>query len=334
VEPTFVPDPVRLPEWPSDLPKPARLAAASSSSGLSTTFVTRFDRSFRHGPWAMKQVISRKTAELARAGGRPEGEELDWSRTLFVDVEAGVHPRGGLCLYLLGVGRFVGKGRGAGDFEVRQHAALTEEGEREVLAAAAAEAAGADWLVTFAGRSFDAPLIAERARAERVDVALPARHLDLFRIAHRLMRRRFADTRLVTLERELLRYERQEDLPSHLIPRAWKAMFEEGNERLLWAIVRHNLLDVVALPPLAAELTLRIESPEEETEQGRLDERDATQLEASIVEARRALEVAPSWRLASAKARVRRLEKKLAALRRESGELDEPESDPRAADAD
>jgi hypothetical protein len=135
----------------------------------------------------------------------------------------------------------------------------------------------------------------------------------------KLLRRRFADTKLVTLEKELLRYERDDDLPGRAAPRAWQLLFDEGQEPLLWAVVRHNLLDVLALPALAAELSLRVESPAEELEQERLTERDVAAVEQSLAEARAALAAAPPYRLASAKARVRRLERKLAQLRGDEG---------------
>ena len=311
----LVPDPVPRLIWPAALPRPA----AQSRAGI-TRFTTRFDRGFRHGPWSIGEIARRATSELSRlAGGASrtgeaeasgaEAAPLDWEGALFLDLESGPHRRGGACVHLAGIGRFDPDG-----FEVRQVAAIDPEAEVELLAAVAAEAAQASSLVTFAGRSFDAPLLVERARAEGVPLALPRRHFDLYRMGGRILRRRFDDSRLVTLERELLRFERGDDLPSGLVPVAWRSGIEEGDDSLLWAIVRHNLLDVLALPALAAELALRLESPQEELEQRQLDGRDAAAVAASLAEARRALKSAPPYRLASARRRVARLERRLESL--------------------
>jgi len=100
--------------------------------------------------------------------------------------------------------------------------------------------------------------------------------------------------------------------------------------------VRHNLLDVVALPALAAELTLRLESPEESLEQSRLDEQEAAGIAESLEEAKRALEVAPPHRREAARRKVRRLEKRLQTLQPDAAEAPPPDEGaaPRADDGE
>jgi hypothetical protein len=307
-EPRLVREPGPQPFWPPELPRPRMRAR-----GALATFLTRFEPGFRHGPWCMREVLRRPAGELAQLAGRGDGP-LSWGSALFLDLESGVHPRGGPILRLAGLGRL-----GDGGLKVCQYAALSPDGEREVLDAVARDAGRATDLVTFAGRSFDAPLLVERARALGVRLALPRRHFDLYRMSVKLLRRRFEDARLITLERELLRFERAGDLPGAAVPRAWAFESDEAQDALLWAVVRHNLLDVLSLPALAAELALRLECPQEQFEQARLDEREGRVLEAQLQEARRALEAAPSRRLEAARRRVRRLEKKLAELRGEDG---------------
>jgi len=303
--PELVRDPAPEPPWPPELPRPA-LAA----SGELWTFTTRFDRDFRHGPWSIGEMARRPTGDLSRLAGRREEERLEWLEALFLDLETGPHVRGGVSIHLAGCGRFV-----EGRLEVRQYAARSEEGEPALLAAVARDAAAAGDLVTYAGKSFDAPLLAERARACDVELALPRRHVDLYRVAAKLLRRRFADARLVTLERELLRYERPDELGGAAAACAWREGGGEGGSAWLPAILRHNLLDVLALPALAAELTLRLECPQELLEQGRLDEREAGELASALEEARRELATAPPHRVEAARRRVRRIERRLEALR-------------------
>jgi uncharacterized protein YprB with RNaseH-like and TPR domain len=337
VEPELVRDPMPEPFWPAGLPRPRHRA-----SGALSTFTTRFEGAYRHGPWSMAEIVRRATAELAQlAGGAAADEGLDWERALFLDLEAGGHPRGGSCIHVAGLARFVATAAHDADdefrgFEVVQLVAHTEAGERALLETVARAAADATALVTYSGKSFDAPLLAERARSHALELALPRRHFDLYRMGTKLLRRRFSDTKLVTLERELLRYERVLDLPGIAVPWAFRTASEDGIDALLWAIVRHNLLDVVALPALAAELTLRLESPEESLEQSRLDEQEAAGIAESLEEAKRALEVAPPYRREAARRKVRRLEKRLQTLQPDAAEappLDEGAA-PRADDGE
>jgi len=258
--PSFEPDPEPPIPWPDDLPRPRE-----RRRGAFSALVTRFELAFRHGPWSFHEIARRAFDELTLLTGRRGGEKLSAPDAAFLDVEAGSSPRGGSCLFLVGVGRLEDDA-----FVVRQFLARTPEGERDVLAAAAAELARAPQLVSFNGRSFDVPLLLERARFEAVEFAPAKVHFDLLRMAERLVRRRFADARLATLERELLRYERIDDLPGAAAPRAWLDLFEEGSERLLWAVLRHNLLDVLALPALSAELAFRLESPQDVLERERV----------------------------------------------------------------
>src|SRR5688572_7569919 len=138
-EAELVRDPTPEPFWPAGLPRPQ--LEMESGDGFAT-FVTRFESAYRHGPWTMAEVLRRPTAELSQlAGRRGEDDRLQWSGALFLDLEAGVHPRGGVCVFLAGLGRFVEDGdertSGFAGFEVRQFIARTELEEHAVLAAVA-----------------------------------------------------------------------------------------------------------------------------------------------------------------------------------------------------
>jgi uncharacterized protein YprB with RNaseH-like and TPR domain len=252
----FEPDPDEPLALPEDLPR-----AVEERRGALSAFTTRFELSFRHGPWSFHELSRRPLQELSVLTGRRAGEKLSAASAAFLDVEAGSHPLGGSCLFLVGVGRLAEDG-----FVVRQFLAREPEAERDLLAAVAGELARAPQLVTFNGRSFDLPLLIDRAQADGVAVTPSANHFDLLRMAERLVRRKYGDARLVTLERELLRYARVDDLPGAAAPRAWLELFEEGRDRLLQAVLRHNLLDVLALPALACELSFRMESPQDQDE--------------------------------------------------------------------
>ncbi len=237
------------------MPVTATLRAMSPIS----TIVSRFEPSEIHGPWSMGEVARRSGEELALLAGVATSGPLDWSAALFLDLETGTHPRGGKCVWLAGTARFID-----GTFVVTQRLAATWEAERELLVAVAEELRGARELVSFSGKSFDVPVLRARTKSEQVELKLPARHFDLYRIAGKLFPRgHFGDQKLQTFERELLRFVRDDDLPGSAMPLAWQSLEESGGEALRGAVLRHNLLDVLALPALAAELAFRFECPQE-----------------------------------------------------------------------
>ena len=235
-EPVFVPD--ELPaRWPADLPAPV-----VAEQGSHSTWTSRFAGDWRHGPWALREVQRRSGGELALLAGTRDPAPVAWERALFLDLEVGTHPRGGPCLFLAGSARFVD-----GELIVTQRLARDADGEASVVAALLADLATSSELFTFSGKSFDVPMAKARAAAHALDVTLPARHFDLYRMAGKLLRKRFGDQKLQTYERELLRFERHDDLPGSAMPLAWHELSEPGGAALRIAVLRHNLQDVLAL---------------------------------------------------------------------------------------
>jgi hypothetical protein len=114
------------------------------------------------------------------------------------------------------------------------------------------EAAGA--IVSFHGKSFDAPRLDDRFRLAGLEPALAGRpHLDLLHPLRRLHGHRLSDCRLRTLEKDLLGFTRVDDLPGALCPEAYFA-YLRGFEHRLGEVFEHNRLDVVSLSALAGSL--------------------------------------------------------------------------------
>ena len=254
-DPVFIPDEMPAP-WPADLPLPEVVAGERHCAWIS-----RFDADWRHGAWALREVVRQRGPELARLAGLRDEAAVDWERALFLDLEVGRHPRGGPCLFLAGTARFAD-----GALVVTQRLARDADGEAELLAALLLELAQAGALFTFSGKGFDLPMTTARAEAHGLAPRFPPRHFDLHRMAGRLLKKKFGDQKLKTFERELLRYERVDDFAGSELPAAWHELSEPGAGALRVAVLRHNLLDVVALPALAAELAFRLEHPQEHDE--------------------------------------------------------------------
>jgi uncharacterized protein YprB with RNaseH-like and TPR domain len=108
-------------------------------------------------------------------------------------------------------------------------------------------------LITFNGKSFDAPFLESRLRFHGYFEPLRFAHVDLLHLARRLWRNRLPDFRLQTLERRLFGRRRLADLPGSEVPRVWEDFVRHGELRHLPGIWEHNLRDLTTL----AELLIR-----------------------------------------------------------------------------
>lgn len=103
-------------------------------------------------------------------------------------------------------------------------------------------------LVSFNGKSFDAPLLATRFRLQGLKTPLAGMaHLDLLHPTRRLFGQRWTDCRLLTLERELLGYTRTDDLPGSEAPEAWFRYMRAGQADALIKVIEHNRQDIISL---------------------------------------------------------------------------------------
>ena len=130
--------------------------------------------------------------------------------------------------------------------------ALGEEGP--MLERVRQRIAAASMLVTFNGKTFDLPLL--RTRFVMAGMSPPAEpaHLDLLHVArrvHRARSRRSAGAcRLVALERDVLGFERVDDIAGGDVSACYLHFLWTGDARGLLGVIEHNAWDVVAMAAL------------------------------------------------------------------------------------
>lgn len=116
---------------------------------------------------------------------------------------------------------------------------------------------GYDVLVTFNGKAFDWPMVCERSVRHRFPAMRSGQalqHVDVLKHARRRWRRQLPDCRLQTLERNVCRRQRTDDIPGHLIPAAYAEFVRTGFERDMDVVLYHNALDLVTSFDLALRL--------------------------------------------------------------------------------
>lgn len=111
-------------------------------------------------------------------------------------------------------------------------------------------------LVSYNGKSYDAPLLTARYRLSRMANPLAGRaHLDLLHPSRRRWRGHYENCRLATIERQVLGVVREDDLPGSEAPGAWLGYLRGGGAQLLRRVLQHNHTDVVSLLRLLRHLS-------------------------------------------------------------------------------
>lgn len=103
-------------------------------------------------------------------------------------------------------------------------------------------------LVSYNGKSYDAPLLATRYRLARIPNPLSGlAHVDLLHPMRRRYRHIWPNCKMATAERQLLGVVREDDLPGSEAPRAWLTYLRGGSSTNLKRVAAHNLQDVRSL---------------------------------------------------------------------------------------
>jgi uncharacterized protein YprB with RNaseH-like and TPR domain len=195
----------------------------------------------------LRSDVERRRASWGLLPEPPPGEVelsslrcLGLERALFLDLETcGLNSSP---VFLAGTMHWNGE-----DFVLRQYFARHYGEEAALLAAVFEQARGFECLVTFNGKSYDAPFLAARALTHGIELALPRHHLDLLHHARRQWREELPDCRLTTLEWRVCRRRRVGDVPGEQVPGLYHEYVRHGDPWRLVPVFHHNLLDVTTM---------------------------------------------------------------------------------------
>jgi uncharacterized protein YprB with RNaseH-like and TPR domain len=252
-------------DMPGYSAKPGGPRPSSATADAATTTLESVEAFLPGGEWRDEHgavyVHERLRSEIERprAGwgclDEPSDEEpllqalvgLGLERTLFLDLETG-----GLAsspVFLAGTMHWNGT-----DFVLRQYFARHYGEESALLRALGEQVARFDALVTYNGKSYDAPFLRSRALIHRVRMRMPSIHVDLLHPARRRWKDRFDDCRLQTLERWVCRRRRVGDVPGDEVPGLYHDFVRSGNAWRLVPVFHHNLLDVITMAEILRAL--------------------------------------------------------------------------------
>ena len=189
----------------------------------------------------------------------------DAAALLFFDLETtGLAGGAGTYAFLVGCGTFE-----EGAFHTRQFFLATYAAERPLLGAVARYLANAGLLVSFNGRSFDAPVLETRYLFHRLTVPFSGvAHLDMLHASRRLWGGDEGCS-LKALEQTLSGVVRHGDIPSSDIPARYVQYVRTGDARPLGPVFEHNRLDLLSLAVLTSLAVRLVEEGAGGTRDGR-----------------------------------------------------------------
>ncbi len=224
----------------------------SNALGACYFIRTTFPSHSYHGSFRIDSLTGPDMDSAAILAGEPRIASLAIDNALFLDTETtGLAGGTGTFAFLIGLGWFEGN-----DFIVCQLFARDYHEEAAMLAMLREIVSEKRFLVTFNGRGFDLSLLAARFILSRQRNPFPDMpHLDLLFPARRLIGHRLENSRLVTLEKEVLGVMRTDDVPGFEIPARYFNWLRTRDASLLTEVFHHNRLDIVSMAALVHHLT-------------------------------------------------------------------------------
>lgn len=204
----------------------------------------RRPREYLHGTLPLRAMTRISDDWLSRWGKFSSPRKFDPRKTIFVDTEtSGVSGGGGTIPFLIGIGYYYG-----GQFRVEQFFVDSHSREEGMLDLVAQFVTPFHTLVTFNGKTFDIPLLETRYLLKRkVSPFSRMEHLDLLHPSRQLWNLTLDNCRLQTIERDILGFHRDDDLPSHEIPQAYFDYVRWGKADPLYRVFGHNAHDIISL---------------------------------------------------------------------------------------
>lgn len=204
-----------------------------------------------HGELLLNSIHRLNTGSFSVFDDLFNKKELNPESILFIDTETtGLAGGTGTLAFLVGLGYF-----DKDSFKVRQYFMRDYGEEAAALNAITRFASKFEHLVSFNGKGYDIPLLQARMILNRIKFDFSGySHIDLLYPARMIFKHRLEDCRLSSMERFVIRFFREDDIPSEEIPYLYFRYLRSRNPVLMDKVFYHNAMDIVSL----AVLTTRI----------------------------------------------------------------------------
>lgn len=225
--------------------------------GESFVYEQRFPLSQLHGRVSLRPAA---LPEILGAWAKDERiTQLPAEKFVFFDTEtSGLAGGTGTYAFMVGAGRFEGD-----EFVLAQFFLRDPSEEPAMLETMAAFFAPAEALVSYNGKSFDAPLLTTRYKLHGIPVPFEGyAHIDLLHLARRLWRDRLASRTLQSIEQHILGVKRTtEEVPGYEIPYLYFDYLRERDATPMKGVFYHNEVDILSLAALLNHAAAMLHDP-------------------------------------------------------------------------
>jgi uncharacterized protein len=231
-----------------------------TASGTLWQRIERLEPTHRVGDVTTREAAGADPKVLAELALDPSLAGTATGSWLFVDTETTGLGGAGALVFLIGMAAI----EPSGAVVVEQLLMVDPSDELPVLERLSERVHAASMLVSFNGKAFDRPMLEGRIVMNRLPALPPRPHFDLLHVGRRLHRRRLGSCTLKTLEREVLAFERGDDIDGSEVGPIYSHFLRSSDATGIAAVVAHNFWDVVSMvalvglygqrtPPLLAE---------------------------------------------------------------------------------
>lgn len=211
--------------------------------GSFVKVISDFDQSYIHGSSAMFEMNHEIKYRPEFFAGVESETEINPEKLLFFDMETTGLGGAGTVAFLVGLGSLTKDG-----FQVRQYFLPDFPDEAAMLEEIRSEFTDSTIVVSYNGKSFDMPILRDRMIIQRVERKLDiCDHIDLLHSTRKLFRLRLGSCTLGNIEREVLSFYREGDVPGELVPGIYFNWLATSDTELIDKVVEHNLNDIVSL---------------------------------------------------------------------------------------
>lgn len=216
-----------------------------------SVFENSYDADYMIGNVKLDDFFDIDTMSLQKLCNVESYEKLDIEDILFFDTETtGLSSSTGTVAFLIGVGYIKDRVLYCEQYlmnDYHQELNMLEKMESTLLRHKA--------VVSYNGRSFDAPLLRTRFILNRLNRTLDDMlHLDLLHAARRLYKRRIGSCGLTDIEDKILEVQRIDDIEGAEIPEIFFSYIKYGDDSRMKTVIEHNNQDILSMCALSKQL--------------------------------------------------------------------------------
>jgi len=234
----------------------------SNSRGECFLIESNYPASYFYGLISLVALLDIEADTLRNLCGDTK-EDIHIKDFVFLDTETtGLSGGAGTVAFLVGLGYFTEEG-----FTVRQYFMRDYDEEAAMLMEVDELLSKHKGLITFNGKSFDWNLLQGRFIFNRMRPGLrDPLHIDLLHPSRAIWKLKLDSCRLTSLEENILREVRKDDIPGAMIPAVYFKYLEDRSTEDIQKVIKHNGLDIISMVSLLHRIASVIENPIEHSD--------------------------------------------------------------------